>query len=108
MVKKMITYEKAYKIAKGLKSLINYSVEYDTAYLFGYDDGTDTIFYGGTEAPCVVLKKDGSAVSMPWFIAKEGGGKYIRDLEIDDKGNIIRQYIEEDEECEKDFTDNFI
>ena len=104
----MITYEEAYKKAKELKPLINNCTEYENGYVFGYDDGTDTIFYGGTEAPCVVLKKDGSAVSMPWFIAKEGGGKYIRDLEIDDKGNIIRQYIEEDEECEKDFIDNFI
>lgn len=91
-VKIVITYEEAYKKAKELKPLINNCTEYENGYVFGYDDGSVPSDGGGNQ-PCVILKEDGSAVVMPWFVIN-GTGKEIRDLEIDDNGNIVKENIE--------------
>ena len=76
----MITYEAAYEIAKEIKPDIDNVAEYDNAFVFGCkaDDG----YIGGNHSPVVILKEDGRAVSMPWFIAKIGAGREIRSFDL--------------------------
>lgn len=67
----MITYEEALKKAKSIKPDINYCVEYEQGFMFSNNDGV--VSYGGGNAPVVILKKDGKAVSMAYFAAKFEG-----------------------------------
>lgn len=76
----MITYEVALQTAKELKPTIDNCTEYENGYVFGCHADDDYI--GGGHTPCVILKKDGRAVTMPWFIAKIGPGKEIRSFDI--------------------------
>lgn len=76
----MITYEVAYETAKALKPTINRCTEYENGYVFGCTD--DDNFVGGGHTPCVILKKDGKAVTMPWFISQVGTGNEIRSFDI--------------------------
>lgn len=60
----MVTYEEAYKIAKGLKSNIDTCDERKTAYVF--DGGTAS--FGG-DGPAVVLKETGECINFVSFIS---------------------------------------
>lgn len=75
----MITYEVAYETAKKLKPSIDNCVEYENGYVFGCHADDE---YEGTKAPCVIMKKDGKATTMPYFIAM-GTGSEIRSFEIE-------------------------
>lgn len=76
----MISYEDALKTAKELKPDIDGCTEYEKGYVFGSTN--DENFDGGAgHTPCVILKSDGSAVSMPYFIM-HGPGEEIRSFEL--------------------------
>lgn len=75
----MITFEKAYEIAKQLKPNIDGCTEYENGFVFGFSGDDD--FIGGNHTPCVILKKDGRAVTMSYFVI-DGTGEEIRDIEI--------------------------
>lgn len=77
----MITYEEAYKTAKELKPSIDFCTEYENGYVFSCTD--DENYIGGGHSPCVILKKNGKAVTMPWFIAKIGTGNEIRSFDLE-------------------------
>ncbi len=74
----MITYEEALKKAKELKPSIDGCTEYENGYVFGssQDEGV-----GGNNSPCVILKENGKAVAMPYFVM-HGTGKELRDFDI--------------------------
>ena len=76
----MITYEVAYEKAKELKPSIDNCTEYENGYVFGCKSDDDYI--GGGHSPCVILKEDGKAVTMPYFIGKVGAGKEIKSFDI--------------------------
>ena len=65
----MLTYEEALNKAKTLKARINRCTEYNTAYAFHYDDGTDQ---DGGEAPVVILKSTGEALNLITFAVMPG------------------------------------
>lgn len=76
----MITYEEAFEIAKQLKKNIDCCTEYENGFLFAcYDDAN---YEGGAgHTPVVILKKDGRAVNMPYFVLR-GTGAEIRSFDI--------------------------
>lgn len=67
----MVSYEEALKKAKSIKPDINICIEYKQGYMFGKNGGETT--YGGGNAPVVILKENGKAVSMAYFAAKFDG-----------------------------------
>ena len=67
----MITYEEALQIAKSKMSMLNRCVEDDLAYLFSYDTGQRMV---GGQGICVVLKEDGRAINMPYYVMHYHGG----------------------------------
>ncbi len=75
----MITYDEALKKAKELKPTIDNCTEYENGYVFGckYDDN----YEGGNHTPCVILKENGKAVAMPYFVI-QGAGKEIRSFDL--------------------------
>lgn len=75
----MLTYEEAYAIAKRTKSRINYCIEYNNAYEFGYDDGQ---MHKGGESPVAVMKETGEALNFISYAIMPGGGKIIREFEV--------------------------
>lgn len=75
----MITYEDALKKAKSIKPDINVCVEYKAGYMFGKNEKEET--FGGGNAPVVILKDDGKAVSMAYFAAKFDG-EPIKEFDI--------------------------
>ena len=75
----MISYEEALKKAKSVKPGIDNCAEYENGFVFGcYADG-DTIGKG----PCVILKKDGRAVTMPYFLTRCDPGECLREFDLD-------------------------
>ena len=76
----MISYEEAYAKAKALKPDMDNCTEYDNAYVFGCYADNDYI--GGGHSPVVILKQDGKAVDMPWYIAFVHGGKELRSFDL--------------------------
>ena len=56
----MVTYEEALESAKSLKRKIDYCVEYNDGFLFGWKNNDD--FVGGNET-VMVLKTDGEKVN---------------------------------------------
>ena len=75
----MISYEEALKKAKEIKPDINVCVEYKQGYMFGRNDNEET--FGGGNAPVVILKDTGKAVSMAYFAAKFTG-EPLREIKI--------------------------
>lgn len=76
----MITYEVAYETAKKLKPNIDSCYETENGYVFSCKE--DELWDGGAgHSPVVVLKEDGRAVSMPYFV-KRGTGKEIRSFDL--------------------------
>lgn len=65
----MITYEQALKKAMKLNTSVNYCTEYTDAYVFS-DHNDDSI---GGNGPVVILKEDGSAVNMTYYIDSTKG-----------------------------------
>ncbi len=61
----MIKYEDALKIAKTYHNDINICTEYSNAYIFGWDDDEHNEI---GLSPVVVLKENGKAVTMSWYI----------------------------------------
>lgn len=76
----MITYEVAYETAKGLKPTIDHCTEYENAYVFGCKE--DDMFEGGNHSPCVIMKNDGKAVTMPYLLVR-GAGEEIRSFDLE-------------------------
>ena len=76
----MITYEVALKKAKEVKPKIDTCTEYENGYVFGCK--TDDEYVGGGHVPVVILKEDGRAVNMPYFIIKIGTGQEIGEFEV--------------------------
>ena len=74
----MIGFEDALQLARERKPNIDYCIEYKKGYRFGFtgDQGD------GGPGPVVILKKDGRAVSMPYFVGVVGTGGMIRELEL--------------------------
>lgn len=79
----MIGYDEAYKIAKELKNPIDTCTEYEKGFMFGYtgDDGYEG---GAGHTPVIILKRNGRAVNMPYFIM-HGTGEEIRTFEVEEK-----------------------
>ena len=75
----MITYEEALKIARSKMSRLNRCDEDDLAYLFSYDTGELMI---GGQGTCVVLKENGRAVNMPYYVMHYHGGEIIKTYDI--------------------------
>ena len=72
--KYIMNYEEALTKAKTIKPDCNICIEQTSAYIFGNDkDERD----GGSSSPLVILKKNGKAVSMPYYNAH-----YTKDKEI--------------------------
>lgn len=67
----MITYDEALKKARTLKPDVNICVEYKDGYMFGTETGKTT--YGGGNAPVVILKENGKAITMAYFAAHYEG-----------------------------------
>ena len=88
MVMHMISFEQALVIAKEKMSRFNYCEDLEDVYIFGYDWGEPR--YGGEGSPCVVYKKDGRAVNMPYYVMH--GGK----LGDNPKMIPVEEYVEED------------
>ena len=61
-----MTYEEALEKAKGLKKNIDTCVEYENAYCFGFSGDDEMI--GGGASPVVIMKDDGRAVTMPYYV----------------------------------------
>ena len=78
---KDITFDVALELAKEYMSRFNRCSEQKNAYTFWYDWGEPRD--GGAGSPCVILKKDGKAVSMPTYIIRYGGGDSIRDIPVE-------------------------
>ena len=76
----MIAYEVAYETAKKLKENIDVCTETENGYIFGCK--ADDNYEGGQHTPIVILKKDGKAVNMPWFVI-HGMGEEIRTFDIE-------------------------
>lgn len=77
----MITYEVALETAKKLKGDIDNCTETENGYIFGCKN--DDNYEGGAgHTPVVILKKDGRAVNMPWFVI-HGMGAEIRTFDIE-------------------------
>lgn len=74
----MITYEDAFKKAKGLKPSIDRCTEYENGFMFW--NSKDNESEGGT-SPCVILKKSGEAISMSVFVLN-GTGKEIKTIKL--------------------------
>lgn len=75
----MITYDEALKKAKELKPTIDGCTEYENGYVFG--SSQDEGYIGGNHTPCVILKENGKAVTMPYFVM-HGTGDEIRSFDI--------------------------
>ena len=76
----MITYEGALEKAREVKKEIDSCTEYENGFVFSFSGDDDYI--GGNHSPCVILKKDGKAVSFPWFIGRIGTGEEIRTIKV--------------------------
>ena len=75
----MVTYEEALKKARQLKTTIDNCTEYENGFVFGsMADGLSD----GTNTPCVILKENGDAVNMPWFVIS-GMGREIRSFSVE-------------------------
>ena len=68
---KLIPYEK--------NPRINYCIEYNNAYEFGYNDGQ---MHKGGESPVAVMKETGEALNFISYAVRPGGGKIIREFDI--------------------------
>lgn len=75
----MISYEDAFEKAKGLKKDIDSCTEYENGYVFSFTGDSDYI--GGRHSPVVILKSDGRAVTMPYFVI-HGTGDEIKNIEV--------------------------
>lgn len=76
----MISYEEALQIAKELKPNLDGCTEYENGYAFS--SSQDEGYEGGAgHTTCVILKKDGRAVNMPYFVLN-GTGEEIREIII--------------------------
>lgn len=75
----MITFNEALETAKTVKQNIDTCIEYENGYVFGAKE--DDNYIGGNHTPVVILKKDGKAVTMPYFICK-GAGKEIKTFDV--------------------------
>lgn len=78
----MISFEDARTKAKRLNPQMDSCFEYENGYVFSDSRREETI--GGGDAPVVILKKSGKAVSMPVFVL-EGTGKEIGERSIEQK-----------------------
>ncbi len=77
----MITYDEAYKIAKEKKEAINKVIEYENGYVFCHTE--DAKWDGGAgHVPVVILKADGKAVTMPYFLFQVGKGEKIAERKV--------------------------
>ena len=74
----MITYEKAYKIAKSLKPNADACVEYENAYMFKTKADEWSI---GEDGACVILKKNGKAISQTLYFDKYGSD-FVREFDL--------------------------
>lgn len=75
----MISYDEALAKAKELKPDIDNGTEYENGFVFGCTK--DDMYEGGNHAPVVILKADGKAVTMPWFVIN-GTGEEVRTFEV--------------------------
>lgn len=75
----MISYEDALKKAKELKPDTDHCIEYDNAYIFACHEDNG---YEGTRQPCVILRKDGRAVALIYYLTKVGVGKKVREMDV--------------------------
>lgn len=75
----MISYEKALAKANELLKGIDHCLEYEDAYVFSVKKYEDEI--GGNHQPCVILKKDGRAVTLVHYYMNSSGEE-IREFDI--------------------------
>ena len=77
----MISYEQAYEVAKKNKPGIDFCTEMTDAYIFIEKEFADC--EGGPGSPCVVLKENGKAINMPYYVAVyNGSSKKVREFDI--------------------------
>lgn len=74
----MISYDEALAIARSKKSKFNKCEEYNIAYVFFFDDGTDR---DGGENPIAIIKATGEAVHFITF-AKMPNKELIRSFDV--------------------------
>lgn len=75
----MIGYDEALKIARKAKKNIDQCIEHENAYVFGFSGDDEMI--GGGASPVVIMKDDGRAVTMPYYVMFHAT-KEIRTIKI--------------------------
>ena len=75
----MITFEDALKIARELKQDVDRCYEYEDAYVFSSKEDDN---YEGTHEPCVVMKEDGKAKTMLWYVEHGKGIDIIKEISL--------------------------
>lgn len=76
----MITYEQALKKAQKLNKSINYCMEYTDAFVFSDKDSEEI----GGNGPVVIMKKDGEAVNMAYYV-NNSEGDYVKAYDLKEK-----------------------
>lgn len=74
----MITFKDAYAKAKALKPNIDKCFEHENGFVFS--DSKEVMCEG--PSPVVILKEDGRAVMLTYFLFKIGAGKEIGEIKI--------------------------
>lgn len=77
----MVSYNEALSCAKLHKGNIDNCTEYENAYVFGCTDD-DNYIGGAGHTPVVVWKKSGRVTDLPELLIN-GGGKLLREFEVD-------------------------
>lgn len=75
-----MSYEEALKKAKSIKPDVDTCVEYAHGYMFANNKGQ--VSYGGGNAPVVILKENGKAVTMAWFNGKYDADEPIKEYKV--------------------------
>lgn len=92
----MVTFEKAYELAKTRADNIEKCEEYLNGYVFWRKSKYEGVSIGGTDGGCiVVLKKDGSVMDSMMMFVMGDTGKYIGGVDLE-----TGAHIEKDEDDE--------
>lgn len=75
----MVDFKTALKTAKKYKPDTDNYTEYKDAYVFGCHEDDNS---SGGSGPCVVLKEDGKAVNMAFFMTRYDVGEPIQEGDI--------------------------
>lgn len=74
----MLSYDEALKKAKEKKSQINRCQEYENAFVFSYDSGTDS---EGGEVPIAIIKESGEALNFIVY-ATQYEHKLVKEFDV--------------------------